>query len=179
MGDAPVRPEKFAHVVIRTNRFRETVEWYRKVLHAWPAFENDFVAFITYDDEHHRLAFVNTPDAPDPGPESAGVDHFAYTYATLGDLVHTYERLKAEGITPAWTINHGPTTSLYYEDPNGIRVELQIDNFESVEDLHAWFRTPAFARNPIGVEFDADVLAARYREGLTREDLQDREVLTA
>ena len=65
------------------------------------------------------------------------------------------------------------------QDPNGIRVELQIDNFESVEDLQAWFRTPAFARNPIGVEFDADVLVARHRQGLTREDLQDREVLAA
>ncbi len=174
-----IRPERFAHIVIRTNRFRETVEWYRTVLHAWPAFENEFVAFITYDDEHHRLAFVNTPDAPDPGPESAGVDHFAYTYATLDDLMHTYERLKGEGITPVWTINHGPTTSLYYSDPNGLRVELQIDNFETIEDLHEWFRTPAFAENPIGVEFDADVLLARYREGLTREDLQDRNVLAA
>ena len=179
MSATMIRPEKFAHVVIRTNRFKETIDWYRTVLHAWPAFENDFVAFITYDDEHHRLAFVNMPDAPDPAPGASGVDHFAYTYATLGDLVHTYERLKGEGITPAWTINHGPTTSLYYEDPNGIRVELQIDNFESVEALHEWFRTPAFARNPVGVEFDPDVLAARYREGLTREDLQDRDVLAA
>ena len=34
------RPEKFAHIVFRTNRFRETVEWYRRVLHAWPAFES-------------------------------------------------------------------------------------------------------------------------------------------
>ena len=130
-----IRPTKFAHVVLRTNRFRETVDWYRTVLHAWPAFENDLLAFITYDDEHHRLAFVNTPDAPDPAPGTAGIDHFAYTYETLGDLVLTYERLKGEGIVPVWTINHGPTTSLYYQDPNGNRVELQIDNFETVEAL--------------------------------------------
>ena len=176
---AEIRPARFAHAVLRTKRFRETLEWYRTVLNAWPAFESDHIAFITYDDEHHRLAFVNTPDAPDPTPGAAGVDHIAYTYATLDDLVHTYERLKGEGITPAWTINHGPTTSLYYEDPNGLRVELQIDNFESVEDLHAYLHGPAFAQNPIGVEFDPDVLAARYREGLTREDLQDREALAA
>ena len=172
-----VRPGKFAHIVLRTNRFRETIEWYRTVLHAWPAFENDFLAFITYDDEHHRLAFVNTPDAADPGPGTAGVDHFAYTYATLDDLVHTYERLKGEGITPVWTINHGPTTSLYYRDPNGHRVELQIDNFDTVEALNAWFHTPAFAENPLGVEFDPEVLLARHRAGLRREDLQDRNAL--
>ena len=93
--------------------------------------------------------------------------------------MHTYERLKGEGITPVWTINHGPTTSLYYQDPNGHRVELQIDNFETTEALNAWFRTPAFAENPIGVEFDPEVLVARHREGLRREDLQDRAVLAA
>ncbi len=174
-----IRPSKFAHVVLRTNRFRETVDWYRTVLHAWPVFENDFLAFVTYDDEHHRLAFVNTPDAPDPAPGTAGIDHFAYTYETLGDLVQTYGRLKEEGIVPVWTINHGPTTSLYYQDPNGHRVELQIDNFATAEELAAWFRTPAFGENPIGVEFDPDVLVARYREGLRREDLQDRNALAA
>ena len=116
------------------------------MLHAWPAFENDFLAFITYDDEHHRLAFVNTPGAADPAPGTAGVDHFAYTYAILDDLVHTYERLKGEGINPVWTINHGPTTSLYYQAPNGHRVELQIDNFETTKALNAWFRSPALPR---------------------------------
>ena len=68
MSSRKVRPDRFAHIVIRTNRFQETIEWYRTVLHAWPAFENDFLAFITYDDEHHRLAFVNTPRAADPHP---------------------------------------------------------------------------------------------------------------
>ena len=76
-----------------------------------------------------------------------------------------------------WTINHGPTTSLYYQDPNGHRVELQIDNFETTKALNAWFRSPAFAENPIGVEFDPELLLARHRKGLRREDLQDRNVL--
>ena len=85
MSAKQVRPQK-----VRAHRHPDQPvpgdgEWYRKVLHAWPAFENDFLAFITYDDEHHRLAFVNTPGAADPAP--AGVDHFAYTYATLDDLV--------------------------------------------------------------------------------------------
>jgi hypothetical protein len=26
-------------------------------------FENDYISFITYDDEHHRVAFVQIPDS--------------------------------------------------------------------------------------------------------------------
>ena len=53
-----------------------------------------------------------------------GVDHVAYTYASLGDLVDTYSRLKKRGIEPYWPVRHGPTLSLYYRDPDGIRIGL-------------------------------------------------------
>ena len=46
-----------------------------------------------------------------------------------------------------------------------IQVELQIDNFASDEELQAWMRSGAFAKNPIGVEFDPEVLAARLERG--------------
>lgn len=64
---------------------------------------------------------------------------------------------------PVWSINHGPTTSLYYLDPEGVKVELQVDNFESAGELDAWFRAGDFATNPIGVEFDPEVLLAQHR----------------
>jgi hypothetical protein len=98
----------------------------------------------------------------------------AFTYASLADLVDTYERLKELGIRPYWSINHGPTTSCYYRDPDGNQVELQIDNFESTDALNAWFRSGAFADNPIGVEFDPDDLIARYRAGTPQEELVRR-----
>ncbi len=59
---------------------------------------------------------------------SAGHDHLAYTYESLGDLVATYERLKAAGIMPSVPVAHGLTTSLYYRDPDGGGVELTVDN---------------------------------------------------
>jgi catechol-2,3-dioxygenase len=167
----PISPAKFAHAVLRTTRFKEMTNWYRTVLGAKVMYENKFLAFMTYDDEHHRIAIAAFPGIAERQPHSAGLDHLAYTYSSLGDLVATYERLKTAGITPAVTINHGITTSMYYRDPDGNKVELQIDNYDSAEAMHEFFRTDAFAKNPIGVDFDPDDLARRYHAGETTAEL--------
>ncbi len=167
----PIPPVRFAHFVKRTKHFSECIDWYEKVLGAHVVTQNDFIAFMTYDEEHHRLALVNVPNAPDAAPGAQGVDHVAYTFKDMGDLLSTYRRLKGEGILPSWTINHGPTTSLYYTDPDGIRVELQIDNFPTAAELDAWFRSGEFAENPIGVEFDPENLLKAYEEGVPESEL--------
>jgi len=169
-----IRPTKFAHAVFRTARFEEMKRWWCTVLQAQVVFGNDMLAFLTYDDEHHRIALVNLPGLTDPSAEAAGLSHLAYTYASLGDLLDTYVRLKADGVIPEWTVNHGPTTSMYYRDPDGNQVELQVDNFPSVEELHAWFRSGAFARNPVGVEYDPDDLVRRFNSGVPVAELVAR-----
>jgi len=160
-----VTPVKFAHVVFRTPDLDRLVEWYCTVLNAHIAMKNDFIAFLTYDDEHHRVAMVRDPRITEAGPatDHPGVDHVSYTYESLEDLVATYERLRALGIEPYWTIDHGPTTSLYYRDPDGNQVELQIDNFDSSEALHEYFRSGAFNENPIGTNIDVADLVARVK----------------
>lgn len=168
---AVVSPVKLAHLVLRTPRYHEMVRWYCTVLGAAPVFADEMLTFATYDDEHHRIAFVNLPHLADMDPSAAGVDHVAFTYRSLDDLLSTYERLRDAGIRPVWCINHGPTTSMYYADPDGGRVELQIDNFATNEELDAWFQSGAFARNPIGVEYDPESLLAMHRDGVPVERL--------
>ena len=167
-----ITPQKLAHVVFRTERLGDMVDWWTTVLGATVVFSNPFIAFLTYDDEHHRIAIARVPGlAPKAEQPTIGLEHVAFTYRTLGDLLATYERLRSKGIVPYWCINHGPTTSLYYRDPDGNQAELQIDNFPSVEALHAWFRSRAFADNPIGVMFDPDRLLERFRRGDPVEEL--------
>jgi len=55
----PVRPQKFAHVVYRTRQFREMLDWYRAVFAATVEYQNPALAFLSYDDEHHRFALAN------------------------------------------------------------------------------------------------------------------------
>src|SRR5438445_616522 len=74
-----IAPEKFAHVVLKTANYDAVIAWYATVLQARVAFRNDFIAFLTYDDEHHRVAVLNTPGSPAQDPAAAGVHHIAYT----------------------------------------------------------------------------------------------------
>ena len=174
-----VKPRQLAHVVRRTSRFEELVRWYCTVLNAEVVHSDGMLAFLTYDEEHHRIAIAGIPGLPDQPPMAAGTDHIAFTYGDLGDLLHTFRRLKAAGIEPFWCINHGPTTSLYYKDPDGSRVELQVDNLPTAEAIDGWMRTGQFAANPIGVVFDPEELVARYEAGEPIETLTARPPLPA
>src|SRR5512145_3182293 len=158
-------PTKLAHIVRRTSRFEEMLHWYQTVLGAEIVHSDGVLAFLTYDDEHHRIAIAGLPGLPDQPPLAAGTDHVAFTITDLGDLLYTYLRLKREGIEPYWCVNHGPTTSMYYKDPDGNRIELQVDNFPTAEETNRWMRSGEFAANPIGVVFDPEALLARYRAG--------------
>lgn len=167
-----IAPAKFAHFVIRTRNFEPMVHWYKTVLEAEPVFENPFICFLTYDDEHHRVAIAANPNLEDRPLNAVGVDHVAFTYAGLDDLLSTYARLKDAGIAPSTTIHHGPTLSLYYLDPDLNQVELQIDAFETLQDSMDWLATEQFQRNPIGVLFDVDDLVKRWQEGEPVSELQ-------
>ncbi|MFD0847279.1 VOC family protein [Sphingosinicella xenopeptidilytica] len=160
-----IRPVRLAHVVVRTNNVLELVEWYTVVFQAESVFNNGSLAFLYFDDEHHRIVVGKIPNLEEPNHEASGFDHVAFTYKTIGDLLETYDRLKAHGIEPYFKIDHGPTTSLYYKDPDGNQIELQVDNFQTREAAHRYFRSPAFAKNPLGIEIDPDVLLERYRLG--------------
>ena len=167
-------PTKLAHVVLRTGQMKAMLDWYVLVLDGRVSHEGENLAFMTYDDEHHRVAFMVTGASERPEDKHTGLHHVAFTYGYLGDLLCTYKRLKAIGIEPTVTINHGPTTSMYYSDPDGNNVELQIDNFQSSEEAKEFFESEAFAKNPVGVLFDPDELAARLEAGEPLAELVKR-----
>lgn len=169
-----ISPARLAHFVLRTSRFKEMVDWYKTVLGAHAAFENDILAFLSYDEEHHRVAFVNIPDLEEQKEGVAGFHHAAFTFDSLSDLLATYKRLRDLGIKPIFPINHGPTTSMYYADPDGNQIELQVDNYDNIEDATAFFYSAAFAENPIGVEFDPEELLRRFEAGEDQEELKRR-----
>lgn len=134
-------PARLAHVVLRTTQYDAVVAWYKLVLGARVQFEaSGKISFLTYDDEHHRIAVVNVPTLADRPPMAIGVDHIAFTYNSMCDLVDTYERLKAASVRPYWTINHGPTISFYYRDPDNNQIELQVDNFATNDDVNEFWR---------------------------------------
>jgi catechol-2,3-dioxygenase len=173
-----VAPSKFAHVVYNTHRFAEMIDWYAVVFEAWVQHRDERLCFMAYDDEHHRFAFVNLGPVEDthetrrPGSE-VGVNHVAYTWASLDEFVELYERLASNGIVPEWSVRHGPTLSMYYADPDGNRMEFQLDLLP-VDAANAFMAGAAFAANPIGEEFDPVVVVERFRRGESVGDLVAR-----
>jgi hypothetical protein len=63
---------------------------------------------------------------------------------------------------------------MYYQDPDGNQIELQVDNYDNIEDATAFFYSPAFAENPIGVEFDPEDLLRRVEAGEDQAVLKRR-----
>ena len=55
--------------------------------------------------------------------------------------------------------------SMYYADPDGNQMELQVDAFDSADDANAFMNGPGFATNPIGVEYDPEEILAKIRAG--------------
>lgn len=169
-------PTKLAHVVYMTRRYDEMLSWYQHVFEAKVQHQNPAFAFLTYDDEHHRFAFVNMnvikPDDTETNASSkVGVNHVGYTFSSVGQLLDNYDRLKGLGITPYWQIHHGVTLSMYYQDPDGNRMEFQVDVCRNAEEAHAYMSSEAFAANPVGVEVNFDSLLAQYRDGVAPETL--------
>jgi catechol 2,3-dioxygenase-like lactoylglutathione lyase family enzyme len=176
-----VVPDYIAHWVVKTARSREMIDWYARVFGARVVHEDNQIAFITWDGESHRMALVKIPrpvrylfPLARLRRKVYGIDHLAFTFKSLERLLLTYERLKLAGITPVWSINHGPTTSLYYEDPDGIRLEFQTENFPTARETAAYFSSDEFAGNPIGVNIDPDYLLERLRGGAEIDTLHRR-----
>src|SRR6266852_5604675 len=163
---ATVSPRKLAHVVLRTkSNFDAMVQWYCVVLGARIVFNaSGRLIFLSYDDEHHRIAIAASEDLAERPPRSAGLDHIAFTYEDIDALLATYARLKQSGILPFVCVNHGPTTSLYYHDPDQNRIELQVDNFADMTEATTLMQEQ-FSINPVGEEFDPEALLARLRSG--------------
>lgn len=167
----PVAPRLFAHAVFATPNYEAMIAWYGAVLDAKVVAGGPMLTFMSYDQEHHRLAFINRPKLEARNGKQAGLDHLAYTVQDIGTLLNTYARLKKAGILPVWPVNHGLTTSLYYQDPDGNRLELQVENFHTPEELQGWFKRPDFMENPVGVTFDPEELVAMYEAGASEAEL--------
>jgi catechol 2,3-dioxygenase-like lactoylglutathione lyase family enzyme len=160
-----VSPAKLAHFVCLTDQLDAMRNWYMQVLNAQVAIENPQLCFLRYDEEHHRIGLIRRPDlAALPTAPTRSVHHHAFTYRSLNELFGTYLRLKERGIEPFWCVNHGPTTSMYYRDPDGHRIELQVDNFTDAE-CDAFFASGAYEENPIGVIFEPEVWITRLAQG--------------
>ena len=84
-------PSRFCHVVYKTHRYNEMIEWYLKVFQARIQHRDDRLCFLTYDDEHHRMAFLNLGPGEAKNASPPRTLPVAYAWRSLG--VQAFEEL--------------------------------------------------------------------------------------
>jgi catechol-2,3-dioxygenase len=153
--------------------FQAMAQYYKTFLGAHASYENDFLSFLTYDEEHHRIAIISLPRTDPKPPSTCGLEHMAFSFNNLKDLALSYQQKKANGIAPYWCTNHGPATSMYYKDPDGNKIETQVDNLTK-DEATAFMMSQEFSENPIGVDFDPEEFVRRVESGEDEASIKKR-----
>jgi len=165
------------HINLKTTHLQEMIDWYATVVGMKPTFQFPGGAWLTNDAANHRLALLTSPQlSEDPDKlMHTGFHHSAFEYDTIDNLLDTYSRLKGLGIEPHASLDHGMTTSFYYEDPDGNSVDLQSANFGTWQESSEWMRTsPQFASNPIGMPIDPEQMVTARQTGASFAELHQR-----
>jgi len=168
---------RIGEVVLRTGRYDEMRSWYRFLLDLDPYYENlpagrnepgpdraawatqVRLAFFRLSLDHPYQQVIALFDVPGTGaldPTAAGLHHMQLREDSLQSLATDYRRLKANGIAPFRTVDHGPSMSFYYKDPDSNVVELAASNHATVDAYLASLDSAEFRRNPSGSPVDAD-----------------------
>ena len=173
----PVTVPLFHHATFMTMKLHEMVAWYGTVAGLLPVFYTEQGAWLTNDEANHRIAVVCHPALKPPVDKSTstGHHHSAFEYRNFDQWLDNYIRLRNEGIVPFMTLDHGPTLSAYYVDPEGNGVEIQVDNFGAWDLSKEWmWSSVEFAANPLGVYVDPEKVVAAREAGLTFGEIHTR-----
>jgi len=73
VGEKVLRPTYFAHAVLRTANWGPMAEFYKTFLGGHATWEREGLSFITYDEEHHRVAILQIPETGPKVPSSSGL----------------------------------------------------------------------------------------------------------
>ena len=95
--------------------------------------DGSYIAFFDLGDDEAALPSPNTP---------AWVNHIAFSVPTLADLTAMKDRLEAHGIDVIGVTDHHVFKSIYFFDPNGVRLELSYQ----IASADAMQKESTFAR---------------------------------
>lgn len=177
---------RFGEVVLRTNEYEALKSWYTQVLDTEPMFESQrkeepgavgmrqmcLIRPCTEFPFTETLVIFDFAGLRRNDQAVTGLDHFQMQFASIDDLFDRYEALAARGIVPARAANHGPSTSFYYRDPDGNRVELSVKNYATEAETLTFMQSETFRRNPAGIDVDPAEYVGRYRNGASLEELR-------
>jgi catechol 2,3-dioxygenase-like lactoylglutathione lyase family enzyme len=181
MNKEPLPRLRLGEIVLRTDRFDEMKPWYRSVLQTDPYYEHVPVLAAKHSRAQQlerqwatqvQLCFFRLAlEHPYQQVIALFGNATAGTPSVLGNLHHLqlgdesprvmarrYLELKARGIVPFRAMDHGPTLSFYYRDPDENVIEIAAPNHAEVARFLGALEAPEFARNPSGRPVDAEAI---------------------
>lgn len=172
-------PAKLSHVALRTNNIRKMTEWYALMLGGEAILDTPNASFFRCGSELLAIAILQIPNTSKKSAQTNGLEHFAFTFDTLEELVLMYKERKAINVLPFRAVHHGPTISMYYKDPDGNKVEMQVEVIKEVEAFLDYSSSDAMRKNPVGVEMDPEEIVKTVESGnspslLERPDIGER-----
>lgn len=184
----PFPPPQFSEVVLKTSNFARLKDWYENLLQVKAFFVREDakqaswtgawgIAFIRLYHQHPYTQVLGLFEVPavsgtaDGLKGEPGLHHMQLRHQSLDHLFSRFEALRAQAIVPERAWNHGPGTSFYYRDPDGNMVELSAVNYVDEEAYLAYYRSDSYRRNVSGLEIDPGEYVARYRGGMTQQEL--------
>ena len=77
-------------------------------------------------------------DGAKPSPEGVPqrLNHLALVVATAEEFDEAYERLQNHGVEVTGIIERSYGKTFYFHDPNGIRLQIELQTQESAQDLY-------------------------------------------
>ena len=124
-------------------------------------------------EEPHRFFEIPKLSSTQTSAATTGLQHVAFEYASLDNLLGTYIRLKELGILPTWAADHGLAMSFYYEDPDKNIVELTINNYGEAWTATEYLKTAASA---MPVQVDPEKMIPAREAGASPWEIHKRAV---
>lgn len=137
------KPKRVGHLVLNVRDVEASTRFYTEILGFEIAVRRPNMTFLTCGKIHHDLAlFKASEDSPPVSEGQVGLNHFAVQIEDLDALKETYLRLKEKGVPVDNTVDHGMTQSVYFHDPDGIRIEFFCNSTSTAEEGLALMRAP-------------------------------------
>ena len=128
-----VQPKRVGHVVLNVNSIKESTAFYTNILGFQISKQTDTATFLTCGKIHHDLALFKSR-IPYKTKDGLGLNHIAIQVEDFDALTEYHHLLELNQIKIDRTTDHGMTSSIYLNDPDGNGVELFCNNQDDPEE---------------------------------------------
>jgi catechol-2,3-dioxygenase len=151
-------PKEIGHLVLNVSDVARSTAFYRDVVGFQVARygPDGNRCFLTCGVMHHNLALFKAPAGAQPLKKGQiGLNHFAFKVENYQALQQAHQRLAAANAVIDRSVDHGMSLSVYFQDPDGIMMELFCDTFASQAEGLAFMKATPGQAKPIDLSAQA------------------------